>query len=355
MILEKWKQALLYGGLDRDTFEALQPEIWRENRRGLKHYSLLATVVFAALTDTNFFISDVTAVNQISYSIMTVVNALVFLGVCFITPRHPRVTVPLAYCFMLALYAFSLRITLLHPDLPAVTTIVLMFALPFLMMDKPIRLVALTAVVVAGLLATSFCYKPAGIASMDMWNVISFGAIAAVVEVIQQHIRFRALDQAGKVQYLSETDLLTGAKNRNCYERRQDDYARSCSKNMICVYIDVNGLHDLNDTKGHKAGDVMLQSVARKLIDCFSATHTYRIGGDEFVAFRTDGSLEATKEEMARTAAELLESGYYISTGIAAAEKESLSIAALIAEAETYMYQEKRKYYAKIGGRSSRH
>ena len=31
---------------------------------------------------------------------------------------------------------------------------------------------------------------------------------------------------------------------------------------MTCVFADVNGLHELNDTQGHRSGDRMLQAVA---------------------------------------------------------------------------------------------
>ena len=30
----------------------------------------------------------------------------------------------------------------------------------------------------------------------------------------------------------------------------------------ICVYIDANGLHELNNERGHEAGDLMLRFVA---------------------------------------------------------------------------------------------
>ena len=34
----------------------------------------------------------------------------------------------------------------------------------------------------------------------------------------------------------------------------------------ICVYIDANGLHELNNERGHEAGDLMLRFVAESLI-----------------------------------------------------------------------------------------
>lgn len=53
----------------------------------------------------------------------------------------------------------------------------------------------------------------------------------------------------------------------------------------ICVYIDANGLHELNNERGHEAGDLMLRFVAESLMEQFPKGSLYRVGGDEFVVF----------------------------------------------------------------------
>ena len=53
----------------------------------------------------------------------------------------------------------------------------------------------------------------------------------------------------------------------------------------ICVYIDANGLHELNNERGHEAGDLMLRFVADSLMEQFPRGSLYRVGGDEFVVF----------------------------------------------------------------------
>ena len=62
--------------------------------------------------------------------------------------------------------------------------------------------------------------------------------------------------------------------------------------------MDVNGLHELNNTKGHDAGDVMLKIVAQEMTKIFGRKDTYRIGGDEFVAFVVDTDLRHVREMM---------------------------------------------------------
>lgn len=57
---------------------------------------------------------------------------------------------------------------------------------------------------------------------------------------------------------------------------------------LSCVYVDVNGLHELNNASGHEKGDQMLQTVALELQGRFGRDNCYRTGGDEFVAFVQD-------------------------------------------------------------------
>ena len=44
----------------------------------------------------------------------------------------------------------------------------------------------------------------------------------------------------------------------------------------ICVYIDANGLHELNNERGHEAGDLMLRFVAESLMEQFPKGSLYR-------------------------------------------------------------------------------
>ena len=47
----------------------------------------------------------------------------------------------------------------------------------------------------------------------------------------------------------------------------------------ICVYIDANGLHELNNERGHEAGDLMLRFVAESLMEQFPKGSLCRVGG----------------------------------------------------------------------------
>lgn len=148
---------------------------------------------------------------------------------------------------------------------------------------------------------------------------------------------------------LATTDLLTGLKNRNAYEQTLKQYMNERPEPFSCVYADANGLHELNNSQGHLAGDRMLQSVADALTDAFDGEDVYRIGGDEFLVFtQTD---EGTAAERAAGAQDVVsEAGYHVSVGTAAGIKTA-TVAAIVKAAEQEMYEDKRRYYQSHGDR----
>lgn len=83
-------------------------------------------------------------------------------------------------------------------------------------------------------------------------------------------------------EYLSNYDVLTGIKNRNSFEHEHMPLPNEKQPPNYYIYADVNGLHEMNNTQGHEAGDEMLKSVASGLKEIFGAENSYRIGRAEF-------------------------------------------------------------------------
>lgn len=88
-----------------------------------------------------------------------------------------------------------------------------------------------------------------------------------------------------KIREMGMIDYLTGLLNRNSFQSNVPEYARLKSVPLACIYIDANGLHELNNSAGHAEGDRMLRDIAGTLKREFGEEHSYRIGGDEFVIF----------------------------------------------------------------------
>ena len=95
----------------------------------------------------------------------------------------------------------------------------------------------------------------------------------------------RELDSARQLAY---TDSLTGVKSSHAYvemEKEIDQRIRQGNlKEFGIVVFDLNNLKQTNDTRGHEAGDQLIQSACRMICRRFKHSPVYRIGGDEFVA-----------------------------------------------------------------------
>ena len=104
-------------------------------------------------------------------------------------------------------------------------------------------------------------------------------------------------------------DALTMLPNRRLLVDRMSQ-AMSASKRSgnygALMMLDLDNFKPLNDANGHLAGDLLLNEVAKRLIECVRETDTVaRVGGDEFVVML--GELDADKVVSARLAGEVAE------------------------------------------------
>lgn len=142
-------------------------------------------------------------------------------------------------------------------------------------------------------------------------------------------------------------DVLTGLQNRNRYEAYLKKL-EGTKERLICIYIDANGLHELNNTKGHFAGDQMLRFIADTLKIEFDGENIFRIGGDEFVVFQSKKTGPEVSEALVRFSEALMRNDYHAAVGTCVYGSE-MSIDTLIKNAEKEMYEAKQKYYEQIG------
>lgn len=141
-------------------------------------------------------------------------------------------------------------------------------------------------------------------------------------------------------------DSLTGLLNRNCFERTIENLDKNEYRNVACVYIDANGLHNINNRFGHEAGDNMLKAVAQASQSKFGSDKTYRIGGDEFVAFTFGDSEKQIEENIESIKNDIEKQGYSISYGVSFSEI-STNAERFIKQAERNMLDNKYSYYQK--------
>lgn len=151
-----------------------------------------------------------------------------------------------------------------------------------------------------------------------------------------------------KLRYLSIHDGLTGLFNRAYFEAELERLERSRHSFVSIIVADVDGLKEVNDTLGHKAGDDTLHRTALVLRAAFRAEDMVaRTGGDEFAILLPGTDSEAAEKAVNRLRKSLLahnstHSGQplSISVGVATAEKGWLLSEAL-KQADERMYREK--------------
>jgi diguanylate cyclase len=86
-------------------------------------------------------------------------------------------------------------------------------------------------------------------------------------------------------------DPLTGLANRVLFADRLDRALLQPEATVSVLYCDIDDFKLVNDQLGHEAGDLLLQGVAARLLDCVRATDTVsRLGGDEFALLLEDSA-----------------------------------------------------------------
>lgn len=170
--------------------------------------------------------------------------------------------------------------------------------------------------------------------------------ILAIVKKADMSLHINYLQNA---EYYYSRDPLTCLWNRMKFEKDINGQSLKAKRRVTCIYIDVAGLHELNNHLGHKAGDRMLCTVADALRKCFVSDFIYRIGGDEFVIFCIDTPHSTFADTIASLKTMLRQHDYEISVGIA--EAAGCDIRNAMDKAEEAMRRDKVAFYARKGNR----
>ena len=159
-----------------------------------------------------------------------------------------------------------------------------------------------------------------------------------------------ALQMAHSAQH----DFLTGLPNRMLLNDRVTQaiaLAQRHMKKVAVLFLDLDGFKHINDSLGHPIGDKLLQSVAKRLVDCGRSSDTVsRQGGDEFVVLLSEveqsDDAAITARRMLQAVAEPHSIGQHdlhvtTSIGVSIFPDDGLDAETLIKNADTAMYQAK--------------
>ena len=196
------------------------------------------------------------------------------------------------------------------------------------------------------------------------------GAVATALETLRRGtLHAREVEAAAaeersasdtRIRYLAHHDQLTGLANRAMLMERLEHsvaLARRSEKQLALFWIDLDRFKEVNDSRGHAAGDRLLREVARRLLETVRDTDTVaRLGGDEFVVVQVGLDYPRAASQLAERLIATLSELYDVGDGEPAVVTASIGIAlfphngedaaALLANADLAMYR------VKAGGRN---
>ncbi len=141
-------------------------------------------------------------------------------------------------------------------------------------------------------------------------------------------------------------DIDTETYNRNYFEVYKKAYPLENFSSVTCVFIDINGLHEINNTYGHDKGDEVIFKTASTIKKYFNNDKVFRIGGDEFVVMVTDNTEEYVINGIKEVVEILRKKDIFVATGYTYS-KEKVDISVLIKSADEKMYKNKKNFYSK--------
>ncbi len=157
-----------------------------------------------------------------------------------------------------------------------------------------------------------------------------------------------------RLQWLADSDALTGVRNRRLLEEELFVAVKRCQRygeQAALLLLDLDDLKLINDTYGHKVGDDVLRAVARAIEGRVrSSDHTARLGGDEFAVLMSHAdrrAAEALVNELAEAISECkVRAGgqtvhFSASIGYALIDEETNDDEAILIEADRAMYAAK--------------
>ena len=336
---------LLYAEMSREEYNACLPDIQRSHRHRVTDYLGIACAFLTVLWILSGALEFLRP-NMPAYMIaLAVCMGLQAVNRTF-PGKNGLLLTWLMYAFEALLYVLGIYLGI-HPspDTPTVSFIAFLLAVPLLFVMRPIQHI-LNVVFFDGIfILTCFLFKSKETLPVDILDGMVFGAVSCIISTFIMLSMHENFSLRHKLLGIAETDLNVGLKNRNAYERQMHDYPMHCRSTLSRAYLDANGLHELNNTRGHAAGDEMLKTVAAKVRDIFGEEYSYRVGGDEFVAFAMDKRAEEMRALIHKLVQEVDEAGYSVAVGVATESAGGIDVGALCRKAEKRMYLDKEEHY----------
>lgn len=216
---------------------------------------------------------------------------------------------------------------------------------------NPAAYATLHAQEITSLIAAPFFLdnKPAGYIGIDNYDSekIKNSSYLLLSMSIFLSYAIRHRNHVDMLHRLSYHDLLTNALNRNAFMDVLSQFRPGQYASAGIIYIDINGMKEINDFYGHHQGDKILITTVAKVFNLFKPDELFRIGGDEFVIITYDLTETDFYEKfnlLRNIFCEKTNLPFSIATGSCWVKSPS-DLNSLLQQADSAMYTDKKKFY----------
>lgn len=150
------------------------------------------------------------------------------------------------------------------------------------------------------------------------------------------------------MEFMIYQDSMTGLENRNSFMEYCGDFSKRMPAPTGVLYMDINGLKRLNDTKGHLYGDMLITRVSDQMKQNFPNARKFRLSGDEFLIVSEGLTYEAFMMQMNRLEESLSDNGFCIISIGTTWNDIYTDLYESLHKADRLMYLRKQEYYRKF-------
>ena len=149
---------------------------------------------------------------------------------------------------------------------------------------------------------------------------------------------------------MANIDELTGVKSKRAFATMEMELNRQIEVGTALEFavgiFDLNGLKEVNDKYGHRAGDEFLKKCSSIICEIFVHSPVFRVGGDEFAVIAQGSDYENIEKLMDKlnksNLQNLKKNDVVIAGGIAVYENDR-NVDAVYERADARMYEDKKR------------
>ena len=303
----KFKNFMLYGGVNQEEYEQIKPviseanlKVWKVVSIAIVILALVCLILTFAWPDYFGYKANDPEINAaiatkygIAYSGLAIYGVILAFILFIFGRRHLKIVNPICFISSVAILGFFVFVcTVLDYENISVVFLVLLVAVSLVTVRKPISNICLIFRAVATFLVMVLLFENKGpnidLIEDDIVYSIIFGSVAILFGLFFNYIRTKDFSLKFFVERQRDVDELTKCRTKTAFDREVSYIMERMLQNsepdpFAVVVFNVNGLKFTNDVYGHEMGDDLLVRSSMLIKNIYENSVLFRISGDEFV------------------------------------------------------------------------